>query len=636
MNRTDINTYRPDIDGLRAIAVLSVVGYHAAPSFFPGGFVGVDIFFVISGYLISSIIIAEVKAGKFSFSAFYARRVRRIFPALAVVVSTVLLVGWTVLFIDDFTRLGKHAGAAAIFIANVAFNKEVGYFDLAAEHKPLLHLWSLGVEEQFYIVWPLVLWAAIRYRIVLPTIMVIGAYSLFRQLHGIESGKTASAFYLANYRAWELLLGAALTREWRVTGYFATISALGLSLIAASIFGFHHQQPYPGWRSLLPTLGAALIIASGSRKLVNRALAVRPLVWVGLISYALYLWHWPILSYLRILDDKLAQSTPWLALAVMASFGLAALTYYFVEVPIRRSHRARTVSALTLTLAILGGLGFAIAHQSIKPRNSTPEIDRVVLAANAWEYPKANTAHKGFPLRTLHAGPKSVVFVGDSTVEQYWPRIAALVTREPARANSAIFVTGGGCAAIPGVHDHQHSYCKDMLQVAMDQIKQPAVSGVVIGGSWMSYLTSEYEFRDLGATRDSPQAQIEALDSLRKFLREIAALNKRVLLILNTPSHPLFDPKSMLRRSWYGEVSIETPTVLRSAVEQASGSLQKELNAMSNLAGVEGISPLDFLCSDNECPVVTPEGTPIYKDVIHLHPGYVRDHVGYLDSIMLN
>lgn len=358
--------YRPDIDGLRAIAVLSIVVFHAFRSLASGGFVGVDIFFVISGFLISKHIWEELDAGTFSIKTFYARRIRRIFPALSVALLACVAMGWVILTPREYEQLGTHIVAGAAFLANIIFWKESGYFDSAADTKPLLHLWSLGVEEQFYIVWPLCLVLFRRYTrhlgwALLGVVGVSFAYSMVVVRHDVVAD-----FYSPLTRFWELALGAGLAY---ITLQKPTISVMGrsfiswvgLSLILSAVILLDPGFAFPGAWALFPTVGTACMIYAGEDAWLNRKVLSLPLlVWVGLISYPLYLWHWPLLSFARIMESQ----TPaievrfWL---VAASVALAWLTYKLLERPLRSKPLSRnTVIILCLTMFLLGAAGLFV------------------------------------------------------------------------------------------------------------------------------------------------------------------------------------------------------------------------------------------------------------------------------------
>ena len=369
--------YRPDIDGLRAIAVLSVLAFHAFPRLLPGGFIGVDVFFVISGYLISTILFDNLAKGSFSFAQFYVRRIRRIFPALLLVLAACLVASWFLLLADDYRALGRHVVAGAAFISNLLLWRESGYFDQAASLKPLLHLWSLGIEEQFYLLWPLTLWLAWRARsrplwVVLLCLAASFAWSLW-----LTQADAVAAFYSPLARLWELLVGAALAAA-RSGGPSGTsgrgraelladprvrhfTSLAGAILLGVGLFGLDPSQPFPGWRALLPVLGAAALIAAGPDAFANRrVLARRAMVVVGLISYPLYLWHWPLLAYLNIHYAGVPPVSARVA-ALCAAFALAAVTYQWVEKPLRFGRRPhRKVAALATAMTAVAGLAMVV------------------------------------------------------------------------------------------------------------------------------------------------------------------------------------------------------------------------------------------------------------------------------------
>lgn len=330
--------YRPDIDGLRALAVLLVVGFHAFPQLLPGGFIGVDIFFVISGFLISTILLQSFVLNRFSFLDFYARRVRRIFPALLLVFTFSLVLGWFTLFPDEYRLLGNHIFWSSAFTQNFNLLTEIGYFDEAADAKPLLHLWSLGIEEQFYLIWPLLLWVAYRFKFnPLIVIAFIGLGSFTLNIFLTHANATI-AFFSPLTRFWELLVGAVMayvalkySSRWRIRH----ISYLGILLILAGVVLLTPGRLFPGWWALLPTLGTLLIIASDERNLATRFIfSNRLMVGLGLISYPLYLWHWVLLSFFRIIESGEVSWEIRLGLLVTA-FILSVLTYKIVERPIQ-------------------------------------------------------------------------------------------------------------------------------------------------------------------------------------------------------------------------------------------------------------------------------------------------------------
>jgi peptidoglycan/LPS O-acetylase OafA/YrhL len=384
--------YRADIDGLRAIAVLSVICFHAFPLSLKGGFIGVDIFFVISGYLISTIIFDNLEHHTFSFIEFYSRRIKRIFPALLLVLIACLIFGWFALLADEYKQLGKHIAGGAGFISNFIFWNESGYFDNTADTKPLLHLWTLGIEEQFYIVWPLLLWAAWKKKFNLLTIsIVIAIFSFVLNVKGIRADAIAT-FYSPQTRFWELLIGSILayvtlykpnllaTQKQKLDGWLGALIWTGLSkenlrtlrnaqsLLGAALIGYgllilNKDRHFPGTWALLPTLGAALIISAGTQAWFNRiVLSNRLLVWVGLISFPLYLWHWPLLSFACILEGE--ASLKMRSIALLVSIILAWLTYQLIEKPIRLKAKSNITVYILITLILLVGSGGYVLYKN--------------------------------------------------------------------------------------------------------------------------------------------------------------------------------------------------------------------------------------------------------------------------------
>lgn len=317
------------------MAVLAVVIYHAFPAALPGGFSGVDIFFVISGYLISGILYSGLYKDKFSFAEFYSRRIRRLFPALVTMFLLTLGAGYYYLLSDEFEQLGKHMASSCIFIQNIVFLNEAGYFDTSADLKPLLHLWSLAVEEQFYIFFPpfLILFWKKKWPLfwILAGLFVLSfVANLF-----MAQKNPAADFFLTHYRCWELIAGAMLAMrsflQNRTSRYCHLYSALGIIFVLTGLVFLNKGDLYPGWRAVLPVTGTLLLIAAGPSAFINKWVLSNPIsIWVGLISYPLYLFHWPILSFLHIL--KGAHPDPrsvFIALAL--SFVLAFLTYVLIE-----------------------------------------------------------------------------------------------------------------------------------------------------------------------------------------------------------------------------------------------------------------------------------------------------------------
>ena len=356
--------YRPDIDGLRAIAVLAVIGYHTFPSRVPSGFIGVDIFFVISGFLISSIIFSNLADGRFSYIEFYSRRIRRIFPALLLILLATSMAGWALLSARENRELAGEVAGAATFVANLVLWDESGKFgdDFS---RPLFHLWSLGVEEQFYLLWPLLLGLAWRRGwSVLAVIAVVAAASFASDIY-LAGHDPAAAWFSPQSRVWELMVGGFMAyllkhKDWLSPERAGLRAAAGALMLTAAFVLMDREHSPTGWLDLLHTLGAFLIISAGPSGWINRrVLSNKALVGIGLISYPLYLWHLPVLVFTRVLDKNPGRAV--LAGDIVLSMGLAWLTWSLIENPVRHGSRgSRPIVALLAVMIAMAGLALAV------------------------------------------------------------------------------------------------------------------------------------------------------------------------------------------------------------------------------------------------------------------------------------
>ena len=515
--------YRADIDGLRAIAVLSVVGFHAFPAYIKGGFIGVDIFFIISGFLISSIIFENLHRNSFSFTEFYIRRINRIFPALLIVLLASFIFGWVILLADEYTQLGKHIASGAGFISNFMLWSESGYFDNAAITKPLLHLWSLGIEEQFYIFWPLVLWVAWRSRINLLAITVIIAIISFILNVSTIHDNAVATFYSPQTRFWELLIGSCLAYltlfkqsllQKLTIGHGNLQSFCGSMLLVIGVLSITKERAFPGWWALLPTIGAALIISAGPQAWLNRTIfANRLLVWFGLISFPLYLWHWPLLSFANIWVGTVPSALIRLA-AIGISIAFAWITYRLIERPIRmHDNKRRNVYALVplmVLIAFVGQITYTIGgFEGLGPRseeksrfvknfeNSFPTLKYIVKNDIPNKYRtdcdfydiasyRAGKATK-IPREAIDAtcfmknpNKKHTLFIwGDSHAQQLY---SGLKNNLPIDWNVLIVASSGCYAALERV-DSTSDYCQKSNWLALKKIEENKPDVVIIAQS---------------------------------------------------------------------------------------------------------------------------------------------------------
>jgi peptidoglycan/LPS O-acetylase OafA/YrhL len=371
-----VKTYRAEIDGLRALAVIPVVLFHAGFGLFAGGYVGVDVFFVISGYLIASIIVSEMREGRFSFVRFFERRARRIIPALYAVLIATLPLGWFFMLPDNFENLGQGVVATVGVSNNILLLLTSGYWDLANEYKPLLHTWSLGVEEQFYFVFPLVLlWLVPRGRRTTLIVFAIAAVASLVAAQWFVMHEPLAAFFLLPMRAWELLMGAMFAvmcrsdrgHALRLGGAGGALAWLGLALILAPVVLYDSTTPFPGLAALPPTLGTLLVIMFASdTNAVGRLLSRRVLVAIGLGSYSAYLWHQPIFAFLRLLSPE-HPSVPAVVLAILATAVLSYASWRFIEQPFRSREKFSRAAVFALTISVgglLAGAGFVVDRNS--------------------------------------------------------------------------------------------------------------------------------------------------------------------------------------------------------------------------------------------------------------------------------
>jgi peptidoglycan/LPS O-acetylase OafA/YrhL len=503
--------YRPDIDGLRAIAVLLVVTFHAFPEAMPGGFIGVDIFFVISGFLITGIVARELAAKRFSIATFYGRRIRRIFPALIVVLLAVLVLGWLWMLPEAYALLSSDAFAAAGFAANFELLLHAGYFDIESARKPLLHLWSLGIEEQFYLVWPPILMLAARFRIgLMATAAAIGIGSFLLNVALIDANPVAT-FYLPFTRAWELLAGAALalasdkipqaarSHDWR-----AASGAL-LIVVAAAILNTHWA--FPGWSAALPVAGGALLLSAPAAWGARQLLSSGPIVFVGLISYPLYLWHWPLLVFFAII--KFAPLTLLESgLIVALSIALAWATYRLVEVPIRfgRPSRAR-ITALCSAMVLIAVTGAVVVQNGGFAFRLPPEIRamaQVPTQVARWRVHACLldlSQDASFAADCVDHDRRPLVLVwGDSTAGALMP---GLLEAQRTRNFGIAQLTASSCvpalnADLPGVPN-----CRSNNDRVLAIARQIRPDVVLLHGTWEKYLNHVGEtvtaLRQIGA-----------------------------------------------------------------------------------------------------------------------------------------
>jgi peptidoglycan/LPS O-acetylase OafA/YrhL len=615
--------YRADIDGLRALAILPVLFFHAGLGAFSGGFVGVDVFFVISGYLITVIILQDEGRGIPSIAQFYERRVRRIVPALITVLLCSCLAAWVILPPDQLKAFGKTVLSLSVFGSNILFWKQSGYFDEPAETIPLLHTWSLAVEEQFYAVFPIAVLfirkcARSRYIFGLGLFTVA---SIAISIWGVEY-RSAATFYLTPTRAWELLLGsltalgACPNLESRTLRNILSVVAIGL--IVWPVLGYSRTTPFPGLAAIPPTLGAAILIHAGScgDSWVKRGLGWKPLVGVGLISYSLYLWHWPLLVFAQLASSfPLAMAQKWALLALAAV--LASLTWWYVEVPFRKkailAGRARLMAAAAISALCLAGFNLIIIREDGVPQRINPTIREAVLANSAikttWAYPEACRANfrRKFAAQDPitfcpvgGAGTSMLLFWGDSQIEQLFPVLSEVAQEGSLLGRKIVTATSGGCPPVLGLNRVDAGFdCDGFNRRVAERAMQPDVDAVVLGSAvypWSGICKSGFtctSFIDGNEFYDFLQR------SVRGELRQLASANKRIIILMPFPVYEVSIPEYLNKKIMLGQeptLRLTREEHLRRVADVASIWQRAAVEVNATV-----VDPSEVLCASDEC-----------------------------------
>jgi peptidoglycan/LPS O-acetylase OafA/YrhL len=644
--------YRADIDGLRAFAILAVVLYHAFPSVLPGGFVGVDIFFVISGFLISTIIFNSFARDDFSLLEFYAHRVKRIFPALLLVLGVCFGFGWIELWPDEYSQLGKHMAGGMGFVVNFLLWGEAGYFDTASELKPLMHLWSLGIEEQFYLLYPVLIWLIWGGRARLALLVGLLALASFTANVVVAGSDPVGGFFLPQYRFWELLAGGLLAlsvqgeggRSGSLLGGLSTklldvLSLAGLAILIAAASMLHSGLEFPGWWATLPVVGTLLLIAAGPAARVNRGLLANPFMkFVGVISYPLYLWHWPILAFARIADSP-ELGVGIRSVAVGVSILLAWLTYHWIERPIRFGHRTWIK---TTSLCILGVMVGFVGYKTFdregfrfrqKDFGNTPEL----LGSQEWVKSTASCrALIGPPepeycLQMDGAAPR-VALVGDSHAGSLYPGLSAALGD---RGEGLLFLGAPGCPPLADTDfgrgaERGNKACMAMTNHVLETVTtHPTVQTIILAmrGPRNMYGTGfgaveasmkPKEIRWKGGREGAGQLETfkGALDAT---VARILASGKRVVIVADWPELG-FDPRVCLnvRPVQFSSRKPSECAVSRSAVEARNRDYKTLLGSLERRhADVKVFDPWPFLCDNIACHAIR-DGELLYQDNNHL------------------
>lgn len=629
--------YRPDIDGLRAIAVLAVVAFHVSPRAVPAGFIGVDIFFVISGFLISGILFRE--GANISLAEFYVRRIRRIVPALSIVLIAVGVFGWLALTNYDFRELQRHIAGGAAFVSNFLLWREAGYFDAPTRFKPLVHLWSLGIEEQFYLFWPpIVLLCARRKWPIARVAAAIVAASFITNVIVVR-GSPVTAFYMPFTRMWELLAGgllAAYARDAAAPSLArsTSLSLAGAGLLAVSFPLIRDGAAFPGWLALLPTLSAVAFIAAGPQSVINRrVLSSRPLVAIGLISYPLYLWHWPLLSFLQIAEGG-APTNEQKAIAVAVAFILATATYLFIERPIRHTLSIRTplrVAAVGGSLiVIVGTMGVARVSGAFTSR--APNLIAGFYSRIESPVPTPGCLAK-YPTKGEYCSEYSsrsavtTALIGDSHAGHFLEAVGAYLA---AKGEGTVHLGHSGCPPL-----------LDLMRIVDDRLTEAGGAGSVdtcrdADNSIIEFLTQDAAIRRVilsfngskplaGGDQQTTMlagALLPPDESMRIALQRTAerllAANKDVWLILQVPELP-FHPAECVKRPFSVSGKIRTPCAVPRAAADAQQAAYRRVveDVRKDVPGLKVFDPWAQLCDSSWCYAMI-DNDLLYADDNHL------------------
>jgi peptidoglycan/LPS O-acetylase OafA/YrhL len=644
--------YRPDIDGLRTIAVVPVVMYHANQFLFSGGFVGVDVFFVISGYLITGILLASIRNNSFSIADFYKRRIKRIFPALLLVIAATTLAAWLLLPPDRLVEYGKSLGFVTIFSSNFYFWKSVNYFSSDAHIKPLLHSWSLSVEEQFYIFYPILLYLLSKTRLKLHLVLIaIGALSLALAVVLIRIAP-GSAFYLLPPRAWELVIGGVLAcgfpaqiRSGRIA---LMVAAVGLAMILLPVLFYTSATVFPGLAAVPPTLGAALLIwtGGGEHGPIHRLLSSRPFVLVGQSSYSFYLWHFPIFAFVAYLHGGKFSPQTGLLLS-LAAFLASLATLKWLETPIRHS-RSPLAVMLPLIGMVLAGLGAILLAQSDGfPQRLDAKAAHIAAVAGDKTRHHSECMSSAFTIvpveQACHLGVKTAV-----AHVMLWGDSHAMVTAtamEAAaiKAGAAFeFVATADCP--PGLGfsispDTQadlttapaYRFCQEYNRAMLERVSaDPQIHSVVLSARWTNWRIGEpanpveqkvdirLQEGAFVATSGADNAQIFE----RGFIRLIDALQRagKTIYIVGPLAEPQFDVPQTLYVARFGFTASPRPIPLDAFYRRHQRILamfDRLRQSHVHDSSLHFIWPHSLLCRQGFCPLI--EGVePVYLDHNHL------------------
>lgn len=644
MTKSSVLTYRPYIDGLRAIAVMSVLLYHAFPNIILSGYIGVDVFFVISGFLITTIIRRELLNGEFSLLSFYKKRIRRIYPALIIILVGVMLLSWLLLSNEEYTATLKHIISSSLFAENFMLWSEDGYFDQASIFKPTLHIWSLSIEEQFYIFWPLILAFLVKKKHEVKWICFFILLSFSVNIYDINN-HPAAAYYSPLGRSWELMVGCLFSvlytdiKEKKTpfkTNSFA--ASIGLVMVLLSIFLIPDQKYFPGFVAIPVVFGTGLIIFYGENTVVGKLLSLKPIVFIGLISYPLYLVHWPLMSFSSIVIGH--ESSKANALSLIVSLILATFIYKLIEKPISRMRINISYSLLSVMIIIpLTSLALTGSQSRLKDMNITRENEWSFLKKNHDKFGVSKFDSNGNGFYSLKSnGNDSYLMIGDShmaNLAEYLYNNASSNHESPA----VFMAIGGGCIPIPNVYteDKRRKGCWEMRSKALEKTNDNNIKNIVIGGAWYMYFHNKkdyfYEDENGKYPITDEKGKELAMKSLEKTIEKFKSSGKNVYFIKDAPYIENVSPGTY-RERLQPLISYDPNKNMSVKVSVEQDEFSALITSKAKDSGANIIDIYGKACPAGNCKLID-KGEYIYSDPGHFNPQWLRKNEIILSDLKL-
>jgi peptidoglycan/LPS O-acetylase OafA/YrhL len=654
--------FRYDINALRALAVTAVVLFHYNVNFVPGGFAGVDIFFVISGYLMTDIIVSRMQRGRFKLSEFYFDRAKRIVPGLAGLCFGLLAIGYFIIDPINYNKLSYSSVSALLFYSNIIFYQSQGYFDPSINTQWLLHTWSLSVEWQFYMLYPLALIGlckipAIRRRLVL--ILAAAALASLALCVWRTKIDQPAAFYLLAQRAWEMAAGGVVALKFKTWAPKrpGLLLAAGFSLIAVSLFCFDKNTDWPSYQATVPVIGACLVIAANQGVAWPFRLSI--VQTLGRWSYSIYLWHWPVAVAFAYFNFR--KTTVGLVLAELAVLAAIIFGGALLLLGAKRLAGAFDGTSAPRRLALAAGalafgfsvtLAFALTVDTYRGfANRTPAVAKQVeaykMAVADWDFPSncdgVDEAGDLRPCRLGQASGSETLIIGDSFAMQIFHRLEAEKTR---LQGSYTFLTSAGCTPLPGIRFLRDTlHCNGFFEKALNYAAEHKPNRIVVASNWISYFDPAnakicfLEGDSCALRLNDPAWYIPHVDAafaaLGERLRDLRERGAKIVIVSTTPYGPLDVPSELLKRQFLGLDTQEVAFIDRDKFEKDSALTKRNLVALAMAIGAKFIEPVDFLCGEHLCPTIGGDSQSYFRDKGHYRAAAVRtDRFRFFDEAL--